>query len=87
VGLLSVLLPTFYVNKRNHSVPRYKTRAATTPSNSFTLSFIDEQRPGDRYSNAGAAMKWKENLCGLGTGFLKSPDMAGVVMPRFYREK
>jgi hypothetical protein len=28
-----------------------------------------------------------EKLCGLGTGFLKSPDMAGVGMPQFYGEK
>ena len=29
-------------------------------------------------------MKWREKLCGLETGFLKSPDMAGVGMPQFY---
>ena len=38
----------------------------------------------DRYSNAGAALKWREKLCGLETGFLKSPDMAGVGMPQLY---
>jgi hypothetical protein len=30
-----------YLNKRNHSVPRYNTRATTTPSNSLKLSFTD----------------------------------------------
>ncbi len=34
-----------YLNKKNHGVPRYKTRAATVPSNSSRLSFIDEQTP------------------------------------------
>jgi len=29
-------------------------------------------------------MSWREKRCGLGTGFLKSPDMAGVGMPQFY---
>jgi hypothetical protein len=35
-----------------------------------------------RQSNARAAMKGREKLRGLGTGFLKSPDMAGVGMPQ-----
>jgi hypothetical protein len=38
------------------------------------------------YSNAGAAMKWTEKLYALATGFLKSPDMAGVGMPQVYSE-
>jgi len=37
-----------------------------------------------RQSNASAAMKWRKKLRGLGTGFLKSPNMAGVGMPQFY---
>jgi hypothetical protein len=54
-----------------------KTRAATTPSNSLKLSFTDvvDSSPGDRYSNAGAGMKWREKLRGLATGFLKSPSL------------
>jgi hypothetical protein len=35
-------------------------------------------------SNARAAMKGREKLRGLSTGFPKSPDMAGVGMPQFY---
>ncbi len=66
-----------------------KTRTATTPSNSLTFSFTDvvDSSSGDRYSNAGAAMKWREKLCGLETGFLKSPDMAGVGMPQVYGQE
>ena len=63
-----------------------KSRTATTPSNSLKLSLTDvvDSSPGDRYSNAGAAMKWREKLYRFGTGFLMSPDVAGVGMPQFY---
>jgi hypothetical protein len=37
-----------------------------------------------RQSNGGAVLKWREKLGGLRTGFLKSPEMAGVAMPQLY---
>jgi hypothetical protein len=86
-----VLVPVKARNSIDITLTRQttKTRTATTPSNSLKLSFTNvvDSSSGDRYSNAGAAMKWREKLCGLGTGFLKSPDMAGVGMPQFYRRE
>jgi hypothetical protein len=70
------------LNKTNHSVPRYKTRAANTPSNSLKLSFTDviDCSPGtDRAMPVPLDIEGKTEQ--MRAGLLKSVNVRGIGMP------